>query len=83
MKAFRVVTVTKDRANLDVQPGENMKEIFNSHLGTDEIVDVKDITHELKLDLYEIQLALQHYKVDELVQMLVLSILEKYDNISW
>ena len=83
MKAFRVITATKDRANLEVQPGENMKEIFCSRLGIEEVVDVKDITHELKLDLYEIQLALQHSKVNELVQMLVLSILEKYDNISW
>ena len=83
MKAFRVITATKDRANLEVQPGENMKEIFCSRLGVEEVVDVKEITQEIKIDLYEIQLALQHYKVDELVQMLVLSILEKYDNVCW
>ncbi len=83
MKAFRVITATKDRANLEVQPGESMKDIFNSRIGIEEVIDVKDITNELKIDLYEIQLALQHYKVDELVQMLVLSILEKYDNICW
>ena len=83
MKAFRVITATRDRANLEVQSGENMKEIYCSRLGLEDVIDVKDITNELKIDLYEIQLAMQHYKIDELEQMLVLSILETYDNACW
>ena len=83
MKAFRVITATRDRANLEVQPGENMKEIYCSRLGLEDVIDVKDITNELKIDLCEIQLAMQHYKIDELEQMLVLSILETYDNACW
>lgn len=83
MKAFRVITVSKDRANFNVEAGESMKDIFSFHLGLDEVVDVKDLTQDLKIDLYELQLAMQHYKIDEKVQLLVLSILKNYDNTTY
>ena len=83
MKAFRVVTVTRDRADLSVQAGENMEEIINSQSSRLEVLEVKNITQDLRIDLYEIQEALRYYKVDELVQMLVISILDLYDNAHW
>lgn len=83
MKAYRVVTVAKDRADLTVQAGENMEDIVNSQSNRLEVLEIKDITTDLRIDLYEIQEALRYYKVDELVEMLVISILEEYDNAHW
>ncbi len=83
MKAYRVITATKDRADLTIQVGESIKEVINAQTGSTEVIDVKDITQELGLDIYEIQEALRNYKVNELEEMLVLAILQKYDNILW
>lgn len=83
MKAFRVITVSKGKARLSVMIGENVEEIRNNILDFEEEIEIKEITKSLRLDLCEISEALKYFDVNELAQLLIISILEKYDNVSY
>ncbi len=81
MKAFRVITVSNGRAHLAIFTGETQEEIRNKISRGNEIIEIKDVTNTLPLDIYEISEALNYFEVNKLEQLLVLSILENYDNI--
>ncbi|MBE5744349.1 MAG: hypothetical protein E7358_06565 [Clostridiales bacterium] len=83
MKAFRVITVTKGKARLSVITGETIDEIRNKLCNTEEEIEIKEITKSLRLDLCEISEALRYYDIDRLAQLLVMAILENYDNVSF
>ncbi len=83
MKAFRVITVTKGKARLSVMTGETIDEIRNKLCNTEEEIEIKEITKSLRLDLCEISEALRYYDIDRLAQLLVMDILENYDNVSF
>lgn len=83
MKAFRVITVTKGKARLSVMTGETIDEIRNKLCNTEEEIEIKEITKSLRLDLCEISEALRYYDIDRLAQLLVMAILENYDNVSF
>ncbi len=81
MKAFRVVTVINSRALLNVMVGKTEEEVREQIIGHEEIIEIKEITENLKLDICEISDALRYFKVDDLIQLLVINMLEKYDNL--
>lgn len=83
MKAFRVITVTKGKARLSVMTGETIDEVRNKLCNTEEEIEIKEITKSLRLDLCEISEALRYYDIDRLAQLLVMAILENYDNVSF
>lgn len=83
MKAFRVITVNKGKARLSVMIGENLEEVKNNVLNFEELIEIKEITENLRLDLLEISEALKYFDINELAQLLIMAILEKYDNVSY
>ena len=83
MKAFRVITVNKGKARLSVMIGENVEEVKNNILNFEELVEIKEITEKLRLDLCEVSEALKYFDINELAQLLIMAILEKYDNVSY
>ena len=82
MNAFRAITVRNNKAYLNVLAGENKEEVTKEIMNK-ELIQVKDVTKKCAIDLCEISEALRFYEVDEQVQMLVISILEKYDNVKY
>ena len=83
MKAFRVITVNKGKARLSVMIGENLEEVKNNVLNFEELIEIKEITEKLRLDLCEVSEALKYFDINELAQLLIMAILEKYDNVSY
>ncbi len=83
MKAFRVITVTKGKARLSVMTGETIDEVRSKLCSIEEEIEIKEITKSLRLDLCEISEALRYYDVDRLAQLLIMAILENYDNVSF
>ena len=83
MKAFRVITVNKGKSRLSVMIGENKEEVKEKIFSFEEIIEIKEITSTLRLDLCEISEALRYYDVNQLAQLLVMAILEKYDNVTY
>ena len=81
MKAFRVITVDKNRAQLQVMVGDTIEEVESQATDFGELIEVKDITQKLKLDTLEVMEALRLYRVNELSQLLILALMEEYENL--
>ena len=81
MKAFRVITVTKGKAHLSIMVGNSKEEIRNNLYDYEEEIEIKDVTDELRIDVTEVIEALRYYEVNELTQLLVVAVIETYDNL--
>lgn len=81
MKAFRVITVFKSKAHLSIMVGNTKEEVREQITEIEEIIEIKEITDNLKLDICEVKEALRYFDVNELTQLLVTAILEEYDNV--
>ena len=81
MKAFRVITVTKGKAHLSIMVGNSKEEIRNNLYDYEEEIEIKDVTDELRIDVTEVIEALRYYEVNELTQLLVIAVIETYDNL--
>ena len=81
MKAFRAITVSNNKAQLRVLVGDTIEEVESQATDFGELIEVKDITQKLKLDTLEVMEALRLYRVNELSQLLILALMEEYENL--